>query len=164
MFFNSEERVDFRDLVRDLARQADVVVENNRPGAMARLGLGYEQFAERHPSLVYCSVAGYPDDGPDASRPGFDFAIQGEICGQGIQKNRLGLPAPVAGRAKLFEGEAAGLLVEEAHEGGLEVPRVAAVGCFVRDLELRADATANTPPARSVACTARSVEAGSGRC
>jgi crotonobetainyl-CoA:carnitine CoA-transferase CaiB-like acyl-CoA transferase len=66
------------ELVRTLAAQADVVLENFIPGGAERMGLGYAALRERRPSLVYCSIAGYPEDGPDASRPGFDFAIQGE--------------------------------------------------------------------------------------
>jgi crotonobetainyl-CoA:carnitine CoA-transferase CaiB-like acyl-CoA transferase len=66
------------ELVRSLAAQSDVVIENFIPGGAERMGLGYAALRERRPSLVYCSIAGYPDDGPDASRPGFDFAIQGE--------------------------------------------------------------------------------------
>jgi crotonobetainyl-CoA:carnitine CoA-transferase CaiB-like acyl-CoA transferase len=66
------------ELVRTLAARADVVLENFIPGGAERMGLGYAALRERRPSLVYCSIAGYPEDGPDASRPGFDFAIQGE--------------------------------------------------------------------------------------
>jgi crotonobetainyl-CoA:carnitine CoA-transferase CaiB-like acyl-CoA transferase len=66
------------ELVRTLAAQADVVLENFIPGGAERMGLGYAALRERRPSLVYCSIAGYSEDGPDASRPGFDFAIQGE--------------------------------------------------------------------------------------
>jgi crotonobetainyl-CoA:carnitine CoA-transferase CaiB-like acyl-CoA transferase len=75
--------IDLRDpqgieLVRTLAARADVLIENFIPGGATRLGLGYDALRELRPALVYCSVAGYPDDGPDAARPGFDFAIQGE--------------------------------------------------------------------------------------
>ena len=66
------------ELVRTLAGRADVVLENFIPGGAERMGLGYEELRARRPSLVYCSISGYPDDGPDAGRPGFDFAIQGE--------------------------------------------------------------------------------------
>jgi formyl-CoA transferase len=66
------------ELVRTLAERADIVIENFIPGGAERLGLGYARLRERRPSLVYCSVSGYPGDGPDANRPGFDFAIQGE--------------------------------------------------------------------------------------
>jgi crotonobetainyl-CoA:carnitine CoA-transferase CaiB-like acyl-CoA transferase len=65
-------------IVRTLAERADIVLENFIPGGAERMGLGYEALKARRPSIVYCSVSGYPDDGPDADRPGFDFAIQGE--------------------------------------------------------------------------------------
>jgi formyl-CoA transferase len=65
-------------LVRTLAERAEIVIENFIPGGAERMGLGFEALRARNPSLVYCSVAGYPDDGPDGDRPGFDFAIQGE--------------------------------------------------------------------------------------
>jgi formyl-CoA transferase len=66
------------ELVRTLAGRADIVLENFIPGGAERMGLGYDDLRARRPALVYCSISGYPDDGPDASRPGFDFAIQGE--------------------------------------------------------------------------------------
>jgi crotonobetainyl-CoA:carnitine CoA-transferase CaiB-like acyl-CoA transferase len=58
-------------LVHELVRTADVFVENYRPGALDKLGLGYEELAKRNPRLVYCSVSAYGHTGPDASRPGF---------------------------------------------------------------------------------------------
>lgn len=64
-------------LERLLAR-ADVLVENFRPGAMARLGLGYEAVAARHPALVYCSISGFGQTGPRAGEPGYDAVIQAE--------------------------------------------------------------------------------------
>jgi succinate--hydroxymethylglutarate CoA-transferase len=61
---------------RKLCGSAQVVVENFRPGAMGRLGLGYEELSRDHPELVYCSVSGYGQSGPYASRGAFDIAIQ----------------------------------------------------------------------------------------
>jgi crotonobetainyl-CoA:carnitine CoA-transferase CaiB-like acyl-CoA transferase len=58
-------------LVHELVRTADVFVENYRPGALTKLGLGYEELSKRNPRLVYCSVSAYGHTGPDASRPGF---------------------------------------------------------------------------------------------
>ena len=58
-------------LVHELVRTADVFVENYRPGALKKLGLGYEELSKRNPRLVYCSVSAYGHTGPDASRPGF---------------------------------------------------------------------------------------------
>ena len=62
--------------VRRLARTADVVVENFRPGTAERLGLGYEELAASNPGLVYASISGYGQTGPDARRPGYDAIAQ----------------------------------------------------------------------------------------
>ena len=65
-----------RDLARQLVLGADVLVENNRPGAMQRLGLGWDWFGPRKPSLVYCSISAFGQDGPRGSEGGFDLTIQ----------------------------------------------------------------------------------------
>jgi len=62
-----------RLLAADLIAGADVFVSNLRPGALDRLGLGYEALAERSPGLVYCSVTGYGVVGPDRDRPAYDI-------------------------------------------------------------------------------------------
>lgn len=64
------------DVVRELARRADIVVENFRPGTAARLGLGYEELSRDNPGLVYASISGYGQTGPDALRPGYDAIAQ----------------------------------------------------------------------------------------
>jgi len=61
---------------RELALGADVLLENNRPGVMARLGLGYEDLAALNPRLVYCSISAYGQTGPRAQEGGFDLTIQ----------------------------------------------------------------------------------------
>ncbi|AOY94773.1 carnitine dehydratase [Cupriavidus sp. USMAA2-4] len=63
-------------LARRLVLDADVVVENNRPGVMDRLGLGYAAFRDEKPGLVYCSVSAYGQSGPRAGEGGFDLTIQ----------------------------------------------------------------------------------------
>jgi CoA:oxalate CoA-transferase len=63
-------------LVRRLAAAADVFVENSRPGAMDRLGLGYEELAAANPALVYASISGYGQTGPRAEAPAMDQAVQ----------------------------------------------------------------------------------------
>ncbi|MET3811262.1 CaiB/BaiF CoA-transferase family protein [Arthrobacter sp. UYEF3] len=63
-------------IVQDLARRADVVVENFRPGTAARLGVGYEDLARENPGLVYASISGYGQTGPDAERAGYDAIAQ----------------------------------------------------------------------------------------
>jgi crotonobetainyl-CoA:carnitine CoA-transferase CaiB-like acyl-CoA transferase len=62
-------------VARDLALHADVLVENLRPGTMARFGLGYEQLRPHHPGLVYCSVTGF-GAGEGATLPGYDLLAQ----------------------------------------------------------------------------------------
>ncbi|MGH3625898.1 MAG: CaiB/BaiF CoA transferase family protein [Sciscionella sp.] len=73
--------VDLKDpdchaLVSRLARQADVVVENFRPGTAERLGLGYPQVREANPGVVYASVSGYGQTGPLRAEPGYDAIAQ----------------------------------------------------------------------------------------
>ena len=54
------------------------IVENGRPGSLARHGLDWEQVHARWPSIVYGSISGYGDVGPDAARGGFDLILQAE--------------------------------------------------------------------------------------
>ena len=63
-------------VARDLVLQADVLVENSRPGALQRLGLGWDWFGPRKPSLVYCSISAFGQDGPRGGEGGFDLTIQ----------------------------------------------------------------------------------------
>ena len=60
-----------------MADEADVVVENFRPGVMDRLGLGYPVLSARNPRLIYCAISGYGATGPDAQNPAYDQIIQG---------------------------------------------------------------------------------------
>ena len=57
---------------------ADVVVESMRPGVMSRLGLGFDQLAEQHPGLIYCSISAYGQSGPYADRAGVDGIVQAD--------------------------------------------------------------------------------------
>ena len=61
---------------RQLILSADVVLENNRPGVMDRLGLGYESFREEKPGLVYCSISAFGQSGPRSAEGGFDVTVQ----------------------------------------------------------------------------------------
>jgi crotonobetainyl-CoA:carnitine CoA-transferase CaiB-like acyl-CoA transferase len=65
-------------ILRKLVAKADVVLENFRPGTMERLGFGYEALRALNPRLVYCSISGFGESGPEASRPGYDLIVQGE--------------------------------------------------------------------------------------
>ncbi len=64
------------ELLHRLVDSADVFVENFRPGALERLGLGYAALAERNPGLVYCSISAYGHSGPDSDQPGFGLIAE----------------------------------------------------------------------------------------
>ena len=63
--------------IRKLAATADVLIENFKLGGLKKYGLDYESLRQLNPRLVYCSITGFGQDGPYASRPGYDFIIQG---------------------------------------------------------------------------------------
>ena len=63
--------------VRELVRDADVLLENFKVGGLAKYGLDYASLSALNPRLVYCSITGFGQDGPYAQRPGYDFVIQG---------------------------------------------------------------------------------------
>lgn len=65
------------ELVRQLAEQSDVLVENFKVGGLRKYGLDYESLSKVNPRLIYCSITGFGQTGPYASRPGYDFMIQG---------------------------------------------------------------------------------------
>jgi crotonobetainyl-CoA:carnitine CoA-transferase CaiB-like acyl-CoA transferase len=74
------------DIVHGLAEKADIVVENLRPGRMKRFGLDYESLARRNPRLIYMSVTGFGNRGPEHNQPGFDPLLQarsGVMAAQG---------------------------------------------------------------------------------
>jgi crotonobetainyl-CoA:carnitine CoA-transferase CaiB-like acyl-CoA transferase len=83
-----------REIVLRLAVDADLVVENFRPGVMARLGLGYDDVAEVNPAIVYVSGSGFGQTGPYVDRPGQDLLIQA-MSGLAAYGGRAGdLPTP----------------------------------------------------------------------
>ncbi|MGF9758786.1 CaiB/BaiF CoA-transferase family protein [Microvirga sp. 0TCS3.31] len=66
-----------QELVRKLAAHADVMIENFKVGGLKKYGLDYESLKKVNPRLVYCSITGFGQNGPYASRAGYDFMIQG---------------------------------------------------------------------------------------
>ena len=63
-------------MVRCIVAQADVLLENYKPGVIARLGLGYEEMSKLNPRLVFCSISGFGQTGPLSARPGYDQLMQ----------------------------------------------------------------------------------------
>jgi crotonobetainyl-CoA:carnitine CoA-transferase CaiB-like acyl-CoA transferase len=66
-----------QEIIRQLARDSDVLIENYKVGTLARYGLGYEDIRRINPRIVYCSVTSFGQDGPYAALPGYDFVFQG---------------------------------------------------------------------------------------
>ena len=79
-------------IARNLALDCDVVVENNRPGVMDRLGLGYAALSKEKPSLVYCSISAYGQTGPRAKEGGFDLTIQASAGVMSVTGEEGGAP------------------------------------------------------------------------
>ncbi len=63
--------------VRRLASHADILIENFKPGGLAKYGLDYATLSNEFPDLVYCSISGYGQTGPNSSKPGYDLMAQG---------------------------------------------------------------------------------------
>lgn len=81
-----------KDIVRQLAADADVLTENFRPSVMERLGLGAESLLADNPRLIYCAVSGYGQDGPMAQRPAYDHVVQAVSGMMDTNKDRQGDP------------------------------------------------------------------------
>ena len=85
-----------RRLLIELATTADVLVEGNRPGVMARLGLGWDVLRAANPKLVMCSITGYGQDGPFAQHAGHDLNYMATAGALGLNGERGGSPHPLA--------------------------------------------------------------------
>jgi crotonobetainyl-CoA:carnitine CoA-transferase CaiB-like acyl-CoA transferase len=66
-----------QDIIRQLAAQSDIVLENYKVGDLAKYGLDYASLVQVKPDLIYCSITGFGQTGPYAHRPGYDFIVQG---------------------------------------------------------------------------------------
>jgi crotonobetainyl-CoA:carnitine CoA-transferase CaiB-like acyl-CoA transferase len=87
-----------KEIVLRLVREADVLVENYRPGVLDRLGFGYEAMSAVNPRLVYCSCSGYGSSGPYLKRPGQDMLLQA-MSGMTMLSGRAGEPPMPFGSA-----------------------------------------------------------------
>lgn len=111
-----------RDAALKLAAQADVLIENFRPGVMDRLGLGADVLAETNPRMIYCSITGFGETGPYAHRPAYDAVAQSlggmahlfldpakpQITGPTVADNLTGIYACYGIQAALLERERTG--------------------------------------------------------
>ena len=79
-------------IIRELAIKCQVLIENFKVGTLSKYGLGYEELKQINPSLIYCSVTGFGQDGPYAPRPGYDFIFQGMGGLMSITGERDGQP------------------------------------------------------------------------
>jgi crotonobetainyl-CoA:carnitine CoA-transferase CaiB-like acyl-CoA transferase len=106
-----------------LARRADVVIENFRPGVMRRLGLDYDTLAPECPGLIYASISGYGQTGPAASKGGFDLVAQGvsglmSVTGEpGRRPVKVGVPIADLGAALFATNAILGALLFRSRTG-----------------------------------------------
>jgi crotonobetainyl-CoA:carnitine CoA-transferase CaiB-like acyl-CoA transferase len=107
-----------RDLLLRLVDRSGVLVEGNRPGVMERLGLGWPVIHARNPALVMCSITGYGQDGPMASRAGHDINYVATAGALGLNGTHFGPPVPLA------------VQLADVGGGGLQ-PAVAILGALV---------------------------------
>ena len=84
-----------KEMLREMVKQVDVLVENFKPGTMARLGLDYEQLKELNPSLIYAASTGFGQTGPYSERPAYDGVVQAMGGIMSITGNRGGKPTRV---------------------------------------------------------------------
>lgn len=86
---------DAKEIINRLIKKADVLLETNRPGAMERLGLDYDNVKKINPQIIYCSISGFGQTGPYRERPGFDQVLQGMGGIMGITGEPGGPPIKV---------------------------------------------------------------------
>jgi crotonobetainyl-CoA:carnitine CoA-transferase CaiB-like acyl-CoA transferase len=116
-----------QEIIRQLALQCDVLIENYKVGGLKKYGLDYGSLTEINPGLIYCSITGFGQTGPYAERPGYDFLIQGmgglmSITGEPDSENGSPVKVGVA-VTDLFTGLYAANAIQgallERHQSGL---------------------------------------------
>lgn len=125
------------EVVKKLISQADIVVESFRPGAMAKLGLDYENIKNINPKIIMCSISGYGQTGPDSRKPGYDVVAQAlsgamDLTGEpDAPPTRSGLVvADYSAGFNAFAGMAAALYHRERTGEGQYID-VALIDCLV---------------------------------
>ena len=86
-----------RDVFEALLGRADVLVENFRPGVMAKLGYGWDALAARYPRLIYAAASGFGHTGPDSQKAAYDMVVQAMGGGMSITGTHLPPPDPAFG-------------------------------------------------------------------
>ena len=84
-----------QEIIRELAAKSDIVVENFKQGTLEKLGLGYEDLSAINPRLIWATISGYGTEGPYATKPGYDFVVQGEAGIMAITGEPEGEPMKV---------------------------------------------------------------------
>ena len=121
-----------REIIHELAAQADVVVENFRPGTVDRLGIGYAALRAINPGIVYCSISGYGQSGPDSDRPGYDFIMQAE---SGMMSITGAVDGPPTRLGVAFADVVAGMVATQSILAVLHQRHATGVGQYI-DLAL----------------------------
>lgn len=118
-----------QEIIKKIAQQSDVVIENYKAGSLKKYGLDYESLSQLNPRLVYCSITGFGQNGPRAHEPGYDFIIQGmggmmsvtgerdDLPGGGPQKAGLAFADLTTGLYSAIAIQAALLSREKTGEG-----------------------------------------------
>ena len=81
-----------QDVIRELAAQCDILIENFKVGTLARFGLDYASLRVHHPGLIYCSITGFGQTGPDAPKPGYDGIFQAMSGMMSVSGHPEGVP------------------------------------------------------------------------
>ena len=113
-----------KDILRQMVKKADILVENFRPGTMDRLGLGYAELAEINPRLIYAAISGFGYTGPYSQRPAYDVVVQGMGGIMSITGSPDGEPMRVGAsigdiNAALFGTIGIMAALEQRHKSGL---------------------------------------------
>ena len=117
-----------KEILWRLVGISDVLVENFRPGTMERLGFGYEDVRARRPTMIFCSISGFGDTGPQKDRAGYDVIVQGEAGIMDLTGPRDGAPhkvgtsiADLVSGITAAQGILAALYAAKTHERGQRV-------------------------------------------
>ena len=130
------------EMVRKLCREADIVLENFRPGVAERLGLGYEALAKDHRGLIYCSISGFGQTGPYRDKGAFDIIIQAMSGAMSVTGERGGSPVkcglPIGDFVSgLYAAFAIAALLPEARAGKSAFVDVPMLDCLIAISPLR---------------------------